>query len=257
MFVGQSHITGQVDMLIDHLLKTREGATLLFRGPSGFGKTDLAMRTATALVKGNYQMCIGDSLRYDDTFWVHLIDEVHLLPTPEVLYPKIDSGKYVTLLTTNHEASLQEALENRCYSFYFKDYTDSELLQICKDRFSDLLREDQYKYVIEFCNRNPRILIGTLRRFSIFQMNYGVLLSKISFGNFKDMSETIFGVVDGLDVLCQRYVEVLKSLGGRASLSNIRAALHVDEGTIRAQVEPALMYRNLLQITSKGRVLNG
>ena len=89
----------------------------------------------------------------------------------------------------------------------------------------------------------------------MWERRYKILLSRITFDEFKLVAERVFGVKDGLDIQCQRYLKTLNGLGGRASLATIKAALHLDEGTIKYQIEPALLYRGLIKISSKGRTI--
>jgi Holliday junction resolvasome RuvABC ATP-dependent DNA helicase subunit len=58
-----------------------------------------------------------------------------------------------------------------------------------------------------------------------------------------------------MDTLCRRYVEILEEFGGSASLSLLKSALHVDEGTLRNVVEPVLLRKGVIRISQKGRCL--
>ena len=105
----------------------------LMRGPSGWGKTRMSFMICNYLTGGDfdYQLA-GDNFYFNEETRVHFIDEIHLLQTPEVLYPKMDSGKYVILLATNDAALLTEALVNRCTQFNFQPYTLEELREITR-----------------------------------------------------------------------------------------------------------------------------
>ena len=252
-FIGQRHIREQLDFILPEIAD-KGSAAFLLRGPSGYGKTDLAMRMANYISGTNYSMKLGNVESFYPDVRVHLIDEIHLCPTIEEYYPLIDSRRYVFIFTTNEDSVLPEALVNRCYDFIFTDYSLDDLKRLVNSKSDINLRDEQLEYVIEFCNRNPRSILSIVQRLSMWQ-KYNVQLNLITLTEFKLVAERVFGVEDGIDILSRRYLEVLNNLGGRASLSAIRASLHVDEGTIKAQIEPALLYKNKIQITSRGRSL--
>ena len=78
---------------------------------------------------------------------------------------------------------------------------------------------------------------------------------KLPENKFRELVKDIFGIEDGLDVSARRYVETLRELGGRASLDTLATMLHIDKSTIQYFVEPVLLYKRLIKITPKGRIL--
>src|SRR5512147_302442 len=116
-FIGQEHITLQLGDILPYIKERREGTSILFRGPSGYGKTELAKKCCHFLVGDAYQYCLGSKLKFNRERWVHFIDEIHLLEKPEILYPVMDENKYVFVLATNFDSILPEALTNRCKNF--------------------------------------------------------------------------------------------------------------------------------------------
>jgi Holliday junction DNA helicase RuvB len=60
---------------------------------------------------------------------------------------------------------------------------------------------------------------------------------------------------DGLEELERRYLKTLRKRGGRASLGSLAAALGTDPDDVQYGMEPTLLYLNLIDIGSGGRVL--
>jgi len=252
-FIGQAYIQEQLEFILPDI-KDNGSAAFMLRGPSGYGKTDLAVRICNYVSGSRYTMKLGDVTTFYDDIRTHLVDEIHLCRTPEMYYPLIDSNEYIFVFTTNSDSTLPEALVNRCYDFIFDNYEDEDLLQIISSRVPEMvLPNEQLVYIIEFCNRNPRIILSTVQRLVMWQRRYSIRIADLSMEDFSIIMERVFGVKDGVDILCRRYLEALTGLGGRASLSSIQSQLHVDEGTIKAQIEPALLYKNKITITSRGR----
>ena len=162
-FVGQDNIVEQLEFLIPEI-RNGTNLSLMFRGPSGYGKTDLAMRVATSIAGADYHLKLGNSMSFYPNIRVHLVDEIHLCPTPEVYYPLIDGGEHVFLFTTNSDSNLPEALMNRCIDLVFTDYSDDELKDIITSRSPLRVQNDRLEYLVEFCNRNPRVILSIVKR---------------------------------------------------------------------------------------------
>lgn len=253
-FIGQSHIMRQLAVMLPDLYSkgSGNGETFLFRGPSGYGKTRMALLTANYLSGRNFYMCLGNQFKFTGSSWVNLIDEVHLIPLPEVLYPILDSRKHVLIMTTNDIAELSEPLVNRSIDLIFTNYTQEELRQIISESIHIHFPDTYLDYIIKCGSGNPRICLSLSRRIESLLKSGGDISSIQKFIYF---IESMMGIKDGLDTVAQRYIDVLTSLGGIASIDTLSMMLHVDKATIRSQVEPGLMYRNLIRISSKGRLL--
>jgi Holliday junction resolvasome RuvABC ATP-dependent DNA helicase subunit len=235
---------------------TKHGMNILIRGPSGWGKTRMSFMICNYIAGGNFEYCLGDKLLFTDVVRVHFIDEVHLLEHPEVIYPSMDSGKYVIVVATNDVAILPEALVNRCVEFIFDKYTVPELREIARMSLAANAEDNIVDYIVESGAGNPRIIKSIISRLNIILINNQKLLDGISIESFKALLEETFGIKDGMDIMCNRYLEALTGLGGTASLQTISAYLHIDQGTLRFFVEPILLYKNRIKITNKGRSLN-
>lgn len=255
-FVGQSHIMRQLKDILPHLYETGAGMNILIRGPSGWGKTRMSFMICNYLTGGDFEYCLGDSLLFNENVRVHFIDEVHLVEHPEVLYPRMDSGKFVIVIATNDVAMLPEALSNRCVEFIFDRYTIPELREISKTCLGSVeVSTDKLDYIIESGGYNPRIIKSLISRLSIILSRNPNILNGLDLSRFKQLLADVFGIHDGMDVMCTRYIESLEKLGGTASIQTISAYVHIDQNTLKYYVEPILLYKERIKITSKGRSL--
>ena len=161
----------------------------------------------------------------------------------------MDSGKFTFLFCTNEAGELKEPLQNRCINFYLQDYTFDEMIEIAKSNMSLELPESFYRIIADNSNGNPRVCHNIcIRLHTLF--NY---LGIPDEDGLKKMIETILQIKDGLNEPCQRYLEFLHSVGTYASIDLISTATKLDKATIKRDVEPTLVYRKLIQISSKGR----
>ena len=256
-FIGQPVIIEQLKEFLPYLYKNKDkGLNFMLRGPSGWGKTTMAFMMCNYLTDGNYQYCLGDDVKFSPAFRVHFIDEVHLIAHPEVLYPFMDSGKYVVILATNDVSVVPEALSNRCtVSLTFDDYSQEDLRMICSTKLNSHIAIELLDYIIESAGRNPRVIDSIARRLNIILINKPSILDNLAVHEFKYLMEKLFGIKNGMDTACTRYLTALKKLGGTASLQTISSYIHIDQNTLKFSVEPVLLYKGKIQITSKGRIL--
>ena len=251
-FIGQLHIMKQVEFLLRKLYKYPEmGANVLLRGPSGYGKTTMALAMSHYLAGKDFEFYLGDWTEFRFKKRVIFIDEVHLMKEPEFLYPIMDQKKHVFIFATNQDANLPEAFTNRCvWSFVFDDYEDDDLLLIARESANFSASDEQFMIIIEAGNRNPRIVKGFVDKLGIYFLSTN---TDSRSADFKAILDDVFGIKDGLDTLARRYLEVLEDVGGTASVTLLKNILHVDEGTLKNSVEPVLLRKKLVKITAKGR----
>lgn len=253
-FIGQEHIILQLGDILPYIYHTREGINLLFRGPSGYGKTFLAKKCCKFLVGDAFEYCLGSNIKFNRDTWVHFIDEIHLVENPENLYPFMDEGNYIFVFATNFDSVLPEALTNRCKNFIFVEYSDDELRDIFKFHSKLYYPESAINHIIDVSGRNPRIIVKTF--IDILKMHYRKQENIPE--NEEELINTIdklFGIEGGLDRVSRQYLETLQRLGGRGSINLLGSSLHLDKNTIQYQIEPALLYKGLIKITSRGREL--
>lgn len=232
----------------------QEGISILLDGPSGYGKTTLALAICEYLAGKNFEYYLYDRKEFLFQKRVIFIDEVHRMKEPEVLFPIMDSKKHVLILATNHTGGLPEALRNRCREFIFGDYDDEELELMAMESASFSTTEENYMKMVRASNGNPRILVDNIvDTFGMyFRQNPDVNPMTI---DFDDILENVLHISGGIDTHCRRYLEILGTVGGTASLSLLSNILHIDQETLRNQIEPVLIKKGLLTISPKGRKL--
>lgn len=255
-FIGQEDIMYSLGDLLPYIRETRRGVSILFRGASGYGKTELAKKCCNFLDGVNYEYCLGSRFIFNRNVWIHLIDEIHLMKEPEILYPIIDSDNYVFIFATNFDSLLPEAFTNRCKNFTFLEYSEKELIDIFKSHSKLQFRESVIKHIIDISGRNPRIMIKTfLSGLEIHYNNKREELFVKTDEEIIDNINKIYGIVGGLDGISRQYLETLKSLGGRSSINLLASSSRLDINTIKYIIEPTLLYKKLIKITSRGREL--
>jgi Holliday junction resolvasome RuvABC ATP-dependent DNA helicase subunit len=254
-FIGQDHILESLRVILPYVYETREGNSFLFRGASGYGKTELSKWVCDFLVGSHYQTCLGSQFEFDNEVWVHFIDEIHTMKEPEVLYPLIDSGVFTFVFATNYDSILPEALVNRCKSFIFTDYTDDELLRIFNYHSKIRFPPKVMNHLINISGRNPRVLVKTYAsNLNMYFISRREELLK-SEEEIIDIVDRIHGIKNGLDRTSRDYLLALHNLGGRGSIKLISSVMRLDENTVKYTVEPMLLFRNLIKITNRGREL--
>jgi Holliday junction resolvasome RuvABC ATP-dependent DNA helicase subunit len=251
-FIGQKTIMSQLGLILPELYNTSKGANILLRGPSGWGKTRMALLICNYLVGTNFQFQIGDKVPFNWGVRVHLIDEAHEIETPEIFYPIMDSGKYVLIFTTNDIATLPEAFSNRCIDFIFEPYTTDELKVIIEKNLWEPLDDLCLKTIIDAGGKNPRIVLSIIQRINLYQKSRERIKNV---EKLKEVLENYLGIVNGLNEIQRRYLKELENLGGTSSLDSISMILHVNRDVLRNTIEPLLLHKGLIKITSRGRSL--
>lgn len=254
IFIGQKHIIRQLRFILPDLYSHKEkGCNILIRGPSGYGKTTLAISMAKYLVGNSFQVFWSDWTEFNFIKRVIFIDEIHKMTDHEKLYGDMDSGKHVFIFATNQDGNLPEAFSNRCYEFIMGDYSTEELMLIAKDASSFQTTDKSLEEIVDAGNRNPRIIKSLCARLSTyFSINKE---SNPMESNFKEILKEVFSIENGMDNLSRSYLEVLGDVGGTASITLLKNILHVDDNTLKRTIEPVLLRKGLIKITSKGRSL--
>jgi Holliday junction resolvasome RuvABC ATP-dependent DNA helicase subunit len=252
MFIGQKQLWIRLEYLIPKL-KAGENFNLLFRAPSGYGKTKMAVMLATEIANDDeiqYELPNQNGEIYFDEFKrVNIIDEAHELKEPEYLYPYMDSGKHTILLCSNEAGELKEPLANRCIPFIFDDYSILEIEEIIRRLLN--IPEEYVKEIAKNCQLNPRIAKDIICRQLniIFERNYPQTVEDL-----KNIIVNVLQIENGLNREQKRYLEFLEKVE-RASLDLISYALHIDKKTITKEVEPYLVRTSKVRITPRGRML--
>lgn len=256
-FIGQKHIMRELYPILRELYERDVGVNFLLRGPSGYGKTTMALSICEFLAGKNFRVYWANPrMKVEDLVFdkrVVFIDEIHKFPDHESLYAIMDSGKHVLVFATNQDSVLPEAFSNRCYKYIFDDYSDEALILIAMESADFSTSDENFLHIIEAGNRNPRIIKQLIDKFGFYFKQFPNVNPRTA--DYKKILEEVFSIQDGLDTLCRRYMEVLQDVGGVASLSLLKNILHVDEGTLTDSVEPVLIRKKLVRITKKGRTI--
>jgi Holliday junction resolvasome RuvABC ATP-dependent DNA helicase subunit len=249
-FYGQDNIVKELSLIKKSILEGNN-YSLLFIGPSGYGKTTLALKFFNLLGKMDFEMVNPNNPRFSEDLRFHIWDEVHILENQELVYPIIDSGKYTMIFITNEYDSVKEPLLNRCIPFVFHPYTPSEILQIVTDRLSEFhLNPDELRYLATCTDGIPRKVKILTDRLRYIFTNLG---KPNNLQELESLCNQILSLDErGLDRLQREYLDYLNSCG-KSSIDRISYALRIPKSIILRDIEPGLLYRNLIDISSKGR----
>ena len=249
-FVGQKEIVDEL-YLIYKDIQQGINYNILFSAESGYGKSLLAGIFS-------YRIGLETTIFYDSSELfeintektLHILDEVHLLQFPEIIYPFMDSGNYTFLLLTNNVGLCKEPLINRCIVFQFKPYSKEEKIEIAKNILN--LSEELLEKIVIRC-RTPRDIRNICLRLGYVFRNYFI-------PNTPEELDTILTKTLGIDErgFTQQhynYLNSLKTCGGNASLFTLMYLTKNDRATITRDIEPILLDQGYIQITAKGRKL--
>ncbi len=256
-FIGQPHIHQELEYLLPELYQTGQGYNFLLRGFSGCGKTTLAIKLAHYLThpRGNISYMLSRpnlEVNFSDRTRAYILDEAHLLEDVEVFYPVMDSLRYIIIFCTNEFGNLKEPLVNRCLNLSFVNYDLASLRLIFKERLGNIvLRQKIMDELIKSSGGNPRILVRYASNIRMILKQRHELIT-----NQDELVENVLGIKDGLNPLCAFYLQTLLTLGGKASLDRLCSVTRIPKATILTEIEPVLLYQDLISVTSKGRVIN-
>ena len=254
-FIGQKHIISRIRDILPELYENKnEGRNFLIRGPSGYGKTTLALTMCEYLAGNSFQVFWADWTEFHFKKRVIFIDEIHKMKDFERLFGVMDSRKHVMIFATNQDGNLPEAFVNRCVHLIMSDYNLEELMRIARDALRVNVTDESLKSIISAGNNNPRIIKDNLCDNLNIYFKRHPEINPLTV-NMDRLLKEIFSIEDGLDTLCRKYLETLQDVGGTASLNLLKSILHIDDTTLKNEVEPVLIRKGLMKITPKGRSL--
>jgi Holliday junction resolvasome RuvABC ATP-dependent DNA helicase subunit len=258
-FIGQQEVIDNIHYLIDDV-EAGNNYNFMFRAPSGYGKTYLAHRIVHFIhfktLTKSYISFTGDKWRYYQGKRFQLIDEVHLLKDPERIYPLMDSGQHTFMLMSNEYDDLLEPLVNRCFVFNFGPYHKEDLARIASKFFEKnnvILDREFLMSLVDNSRLMPREVENLCKRLVIIFRQRG----KPS--TIREMENVMFNFCGirrgGFTVNDEAYLNFLRE-NGRAGLSTLVNVLQIPRQIIINEIEPFLLRKNLIQITTRGRILN-
>ena len=259
-FIGQDKIIKELDAISYNLKRNRrESVNIMLRGPAGCGKTLLASifckniggDFAYHLVNKEFIMPRKSSYKRS-----HILDEIHNMKKFEVLYPLLDSGKYVLVFCTTEFGDLPDPLTSRCLIYNFAEYTDEQLAKIVLNYSREIklnMAMDTAFMIAKRAGGSPRKAKNYTKRIKfIIHRGYNHMTIKGVGNAFEDI-----GVLDGgytdIDI---SYLKFLAGIG-QASLKVISRTIGIDENTILNEIEPFLLENGHITISSRGRKFLG
>lgn len=257
-YIGQEPIVKELKALSKYVrghINDRPAYSVLLSGVGGFGKTHLARLFCQSLgVRYTYQIP-DDRIFLDadarEKYYAHFVDEIHLASNQEILYPLMDSNKYLFITCTTDPGLLNEPLLTRMIHHRFGDYTIDELVKIIFLHATDILTIDYHsaKIIAERCRGNPRVAIIYTKR----------VILLIYSGHYPNTPEGIAKACEDIGVYELGYTEgdvkYLNALErvGQGNLTLLSNMTNIDKLTIREDIEPFLIARGHLTITPRGR----
>lgn len=248
--IGQQNLKLELSRFIS-AMQEGEKFNLLFLGPSGYGKTHTIKVVYNLLGVKHTIEYEPNNININLSFTNHVIDEVHCVTEFEKLYKFMDLKQVNFLFGTNLPELLSIPLYNRCVTFHLDSYTEQELGFIIKKHVDLNLPDTYYDFLGSISRGNPRTakLVGT--RFRLLVKEIGVprtneeLVSAIEKLYIKDGGFTTHDLI---------YLEFLKKIKV-ASLKTISNVTKLNIVEITNEIEPFLLNRGMIQITSRGRCI--
>lgn len=259
-FIGQEARIPELSILIDQA-KSGNNMNILLMATSGHGKTMLGTIIAQYLDSTNtnsyyYMPNKQGTINFQEQARIHFIDEIHLLKAPETLYAHMDKDNYIFILATNEYYSLLEPLRNRCYPIQFLPYSKDNLHSLVKITLKKKkieVSEDISKKISNFGRNNPRVLIKLTERLAFIFKQKGIP------NNVPNLINIIWEILHikkgGFTELDTRYLKFMEDIGKVASLKTIVGGTNIPITTILEDIEPFLISKRLIRITSQGRKL--
>lgn len=258
-FIGQEELVNNIHYLVDDI-ELGNNYNFIFRAPSGYGKTYLAARIVHFIhfktLTRSYISFTGDKWRYFPDKRFQLIDEVHLLKDPERIYPLMDSGEHTFMLMSNEYSELLEPLVNRCFAFNFAPYRREDLAKIAAkflEKHNVILTIEMMEILVDNSRLMPREVINLCKRLIVIFRQNGKPNS------VEELERYLFQFCGirpgGFSANDEAYINFLQE-NGRAGLTTLANVLQIPRQTIQNEIEPFLLRKNLIQITSRGRILN-
>ena len=266
---------------------------IILFGNAGLGKTTLSRIIANEMGSGFVEMngpAIRDVQSFVNIFSkvnegdVVFIDEIHRLPTvcAEAIYSAMEDyrisymaknpntgesenitvnlPRFTLVGATTHSGMLAKPLLDRfVHQFHLKPYTDEDISKIVVKSFSKLNLECSTMCAMEIAKRSrgiPRKANAFVEQFSDKALLDGTTI--IDFEMITSFFDQLKINEDGLDSFDMDYLETLndKYGGGPVGLETLCSCLSIDKNIVENQIEPYLLFKGLLKVSSGGRELS-
>ncbi|QGS51918.1 Holliday junction branch migration DNA helicase RuvB [Spiroplasma tabanidicola] len=287
-YIGQKNIVNNLKVYISSSIKRNSVLDhMLFYGGSGLGKTSLAYLISYEVNKKIYVLN-GTSLQKPSDIIAPLtslkegeilfIDEVHVISKEvfEVLYPVLEDNQlsiiigkdynskivninlpnFTLIAATTEINKLSEPFINRFpINFYFETYNKDEIakiLQLNSNKYNIELDNDILLFIADHCKNNPRIAINIFKRIYDYIVIEKPLVLDISY--ISKILKTLNIYKYGINNQDLSYLKILnehKVIG----LESIKQIMNTQLTIITNNIEPNLLFYNLIKKTSKGRII--
>jgi len=269
-FKGQERLKKRfLEYLIYYKNRKEKFPNTLLIGSPGQGKTTFAeilmqeimnyWHALPVIIDSSWDVSkIREILKVDDELignffrYVVFIDEIHKLKGVEGIFDIWDNPTIIFIGATTKESLLDKAFLSRFKIVeFFQDYNKEELISILKENASDLNIGDLVFNRITECVTNVRNAISLLDQVKVLKVNHPEL-------NDEELWKKTLSLMDldenGLDYRQRKYLEILKEYG-EIAVKNIASLLKTTEENVEEMIEPLLLRKKLITITSKGRSL--
>ncbi len=261
--VYEPNVEETIKLLIAHIKKKREN--ILLYGSAGTGKTTTAKvfavetnRPFVYLTGSMAKQKIVELLLSAKENSIILIDEIHNLSDriAEVIYPAIQEGEvYVDgerkllknimfIGTTTEPEELPKPLLERFKHIELEELSEGKLREVLvKKGVGDKCAD----YILNFTT-NFRIINNLLEMIKL----YGKITEQNLVKVFRLKKINLYS---GLSDIQEKYLEVLKQQK-KVGLRNLAIHIRKSENYLKYEVEPDLIRKSMIMVTSRGRELN-
>lgn len=284
--IGQKRLRDILKITLEaSKIESRAIPHILLHGRAGYGKSSLALaiandsgrpiQTANASSVKNIKDILPYLMKLDENS-ILFIDEIHALPqlVSEFLYPAMEDfkvdlvtkgealtiplPKFTLIAATTKAGSLSKPLRDRfVINETLDDYTNKDIFDILKINIFKLnlnIDEDAIQYISTISRLTPRIANNLV----LFAKDYALSnnIKKISLESIKRCIMVKGINSDGLNIEDIKYLNLLKNSKTPLGINTIVANLDIDKDTIEQIIEPFLLQKQLIQKTTKGRIIN-
>jgi len=256
---------------------------ILFSGSSGTGKTSFARALANDY-GGKLHLSNGGTITsikdvhaitsYLNRGDIWFIDEIHRIPMKvcESLYTIMEDFRYefmadgkptseaiapFTMIGATTDLGVMPLPMRARFKFIseFQTYTLDELTEISllvAKSYGFKLNKAVASRIAMTCRDNPRHVVSRTEWVRDFMVAND--LKKITTKQLVDIIDLQGFDKDGLRPIDRRYLTIL-ALNGPIGVQSIASKLGVDQTTITTDIEPYLLVKDMINITTKGRTI--